>query len=411
MSEQETRSAGKVVIIGGGLAGYSAATQLRSLGHDDQIIIVDPEPALYDRPPLSKELFADGFGIDQLSFATADELAAKHIDTRLGNRVVSLDPSEARVYLDNGETIEADTVLIATGGRARQLPIPGADLDGVLTLRNYTDAVAIRDRATAGSTAVVIGAGLIGAELASSLQRFGVKVTLVDPVTTPLIPAVGELMAQHLHAMHSRYDVDVVVGVTEKIESAGDKLNVTVDGGPTLSADLVVVGVGIIPNTELAEAAGLDVDNGIIVDSHFRTSAERVFAVGDVARRRTDDGELTRREEHWEGAQLSGREAAYALLGQPLPERGAAWFWSDRHGIHLEAVGRLSGPGELVIREGTDHPAVFLVDGGLLVGAASIDDANTVRAARRLIDQRIPVSADDLADPHKPLRALLKAAR
>jgi NADPH-dependent 2,4-dienoyl-CoA reductase/sulfur reductase-like enzyme len=190
-----------------------------------------------------------------------------------------------------------------------------------------------------------------------------------------------------------------------------DGLEVVLDDGTRCAADLVVVGIGIIPNVELAESAGIEVDGGLLVSADYRTSAPDVFAAGDVIRLRGEDGALLRREEHWEAAQLSGQHAAYGMLGLEPPSRGAPWFWTDRHGIHLEAVGRLSGPGDVVVREGGDHPAVFLLDEGLLAGAAAIDDAMTVRAARRLIDQRIPVSRGELSDPSVPLRSLLKARR
>lgn len=405
-----TRDAGRVVIVGGGLAGYSAAEQLRTLGHEGSITLVDREPTTYDRPPLSKKLFDDDFAIEQLAYADAAKLAAKSIDVVFGRTVVALDPEATSVTLDDGRVLEADTVLLSTGGRARILPIPGIDLPGVQVLRTFADAVAIRERLREHTRAVVIGAGLIGAELASSLRHAGASVTLVDPATVPLVPAVGAHMAAHLHEMHAAHGIDVVVGITAGIEAEGDHLVVALDGGPRLAADVVVVGVGIVPNTDLAEAAGLDVDNGILVSADYRTSAPKVFAAGDVARTRADDGTLHRREEHWEAAQLSGQQVAHGILGLDLPARGAPWFWSDRHGVHLEATGRLSGPGEVVVREGA-HPAVFLLEDGFLAGAAAVDDNHTVRAARRLIDQRIPVTATELADPSIALRSLLRAAR
>ncbi len=405
------RDAGRVVIVGGGLAGYSAAEQLRTLGHQGSITIVDSEPASYDRPPLSKKLFDDGFTVESLAFATDEKLAAKNIKTVFGRQATSIDLDAACVTLDDGMILAADTILIATGGYARTLPIPGHDLPGVHMLRTFSDAIRIREAIRSGSSAVVIGAGLIGAELASSLRHAGADVTLVDPVAVPLANAVGEQLAALLHAMHRDHGIGIVVGTPAGIVASDGHLEVQIDDRPPLVADLVVVGVGITPNTQLAEAAGIAVDNGILVGGDYRTSADRVFAAGDVARRRDDDGTLHRRDEHWEAAQLSGQHAAYGMLGLDVPARGATWFWSDRHGIHLEATGRLTGDGEVVVREGAMHPAVFLVDDGLLVGAAAIDDNNTVRAARRLIDQRIPVTAAELADPAVPLRSLVKAAR
>lgn len=405
------RDAGRVVIVGGGLAGYSAAEQLRALGHSGPVTIIDREPASYDRPPLSKRLFDEDFTVESLAFAAGEQLAAKEIEARFGRTAIAIRPDAGEVDLDDGTVVEADTILLATGGRARALPVPGADLPGVRVLRTFDDAIGIRDAAAAGDRVVVIGAGLIGAELASSLVRHGAGVTLIDPVVTPLVPALGEPMAQHLHGMHAANGIDVVVGATERIDASGDRLLVQVAGGPAIAADLVVVGIGILPDAGLAAEAGLEVDDGVLVDAHHRTSAPGVYAAGDVARARTPDGSLLRREEHWEAAQLAGQEAAYGMLGLDAPPRGAAWFWSDRHGVHLEAVGRLSGDGDVVVRDGGAHPAVFLVSDGVLVGAAAVDDNNTVRAARRLIDQRIPVTADQLADASVSLRSLLKAAR
>ncbi|MEO6116681.1 MAG: FAD-dependent oxidoreductase [Pseudolysinimonas sp.] len=405
------RAAGRIVIVGGGIAGYSAAEQLRALGHAGTITIVDREQASYDRPPLSKKLFDDDFSLDSIAFASAEKLESRHITTHFGHAVVGMDPDAASVTLDDGTTLAADTILLATGGHARTLRIPGADLPGVLVLRTFADAVAIRERTHPGTRVAVIGAGLIGAELASSLHQVGATVTLVDPVMVPLVPAVGEVMADHLHSMHEEHGLSVVVGITAGIESVDGHLVVSIDGDPSVQADVVVVGVGIVPNTELAEAAGLDLDNGVLIDRSHQTSAEKVFATGDVARRRDENGVSHRREEHWEAAQLGGQRAAYGMLGLDIPTAGAPWFWSDRHGIHLEVAGRMTGPGDVVVRDAGAHPTVFLVHDGLLVGAAAIDDGNTVRAARRLIDQRIPITPEMLADASVPIRSLVKAAR
>lgn len=405
------RDAGRVVVVGGGLAGYSAAAELRALGHAGPIILIDPEPTAYDRPPLSKDLFADSFDLDRLAFADAETLRAKEIETLFGREVVALDAPARTVTLDDGAVLEADTILLATGGRARELPIPGAGLPGVLTLRTFADAAALRDRIRPESRVAVVGAGLIGAELASALLRAGAEVTLVDPVALPLVPAIGELMAGYLHGMHARHGIVVHVGLTSAIEESAEGLTIVLGDGTRIDADTVVVGIGIVPNSELAARAGIATDNGILVDGRYETSAPGVYAAGDAARTREADGTLHRREEHWEAAQLSGKDAAAAILGREPQVRGAGWFWSDRHGIHLEAVGRLSGSGEIVVREGVEHPAVFLIEDGLLVGAASIDDNLTVRAARRLIDQRVPVSAAELADPSVALRSLLRAVR
>lgn len=408
------RDAGRVVIVGGGLAGYSAADALRELGHPASITIIDREPMLYDRPPLSKDFLTGRIGREGLAFSSETRLAERAITVVSGTEAVDLDVAGARpaVVLSDGTVLEADTVLLATGGRARRLSLPGAEDHRVLVLRTLADAEALRDAARPGARVLIVGAGLIGAEIASALRELGAQVTLVDPVEVPLVPAVGETVAALLHGMHSDRGIRVVHGGIDAV-TPGDVLTVQLSNGERIDVDLMLVGVGIEPNTELAAGAGLDVDNGVLIDSHHRTSSPGVYAAGDSARHRDPDGTLRRREEHWEAAQLGGRAAAAAMLGLEPSAPGAPWFWTDRHGAHLEAVGRLTGPGETVIRPGgpAGIPTVFLVDDGLLVGAVTVDDSMTVRAARRLIDQRIPVSADELADPSVSVRGMLRATR
>ncbi|MGN6218752.1 MAG: NAD(P)/FAD-dependent oxidoreductase [Microbacterium sp.] len=402
------REAGRVVVVGGGVAGLSAARSLRTLGHAGRVTLVDPEPCAYDRPPLSKKLFDPDFGLDTVTLADDAALERLGIASRFGRRAVGIDAEAGSVLLDSGETLAADTILLATGGRARMPRIPGIESSAVHVLRTFADAQRLREAVRPESRVVVVGAGLIGAELASSLRGRGSAVTLVDPVETPLVPAVGEAMAAALHAMHEPRGVVVVQGLVERIEGEQGGAAVVLVDGRRIEGDVVVVGIGIEPRDDLARAAGLEVGGGIAVDEEYQTSAANVFAAGDVALRAVAGG-AARREEHWEAAQLSGEHAAYAMLGLPVPERGAAWFWSDRHGVHLEAVGRMTGPGTVVLRASSGRLAVFLVDDGRLVGAAALDEPMTVRAARRLIDQRVPVAASDLADPAVTLRSLLRA--
>lgn len=413
-----TRDPGAVVIVGGGLAGYTAAIQLRRLGHQSAITVVDAEPAAYDRPPLSKRLLDDDFSIGELAFATAGELGAQGIVTRFRRSARSIDPERLTVTLDDGDVLEADTVLLATGGRPRRLRVPGADRPEVFVLRTIADAAAIRGQVRAGTRVSIIGAGLIGAELASSLSRAGALVSLIDPVEVPLEAAMGPLLARELHLLHRTAGVelhrDVIAAIepTNDVDYAAGTVDVVLDGGGRVRSELVIVGIGIVPNTRLAADAGLTVADGIVVGEDLQTSAPGVYAAGDVAVRRLPDGTLARREEHWEAAQLSGQQAAHGMMGLPVPTRGAPWFWTDRYGVHVEVVGRLSGSGEAIVREdGGGRRAFFLIEEGLLVGAAAIDDPNTVRAARRLIDQRVPVDARLLGDPDIAVRSLLTATR
>lgn len=399
-----------VVIVGGGLAGFTTATALRDGGFAEPITIVESEPASYDRPPLSKSAFAAGLGIEAIAFADVERFRQLAIDTRFGRTAVSIDPDAGTVVLDDGTVLSAARIVLATGGVPRRPACEPSGTRLVSVLRTFADAQRIRALATPGSRAIVAGGGLVGAELTAQLRALGVGVTLVDRNEVPMIPAFGETLARHLHAMHAAHGVDVRIAALEAIEERGDVVVATLSDGSVVQADQLVAGLGITAASRLAEAAGLRVEDGIVVDREHRTSHPRVFAAGDAARF-DGPGGLERREEHWEAAELAGRETAAAILGQPPLTRGARWFWSDRYGVHVEVVGRLVGGGAEIVRETGEHPTVFRVDGGLLVGAASVDDPMTVKAARRIIDQAIPVTPEQLADPSISLRSLLRPSR
>ena len=339
-----------------------------------------------------------------LEFATRQDLLAKEIDVMCGRAVVSI---EGGVVLDDGTVLSADAVVLATGGRPRLLSFAGSDAPIVHTLRTFGDAQRIRAVARAGGRVLVVGAGLIGAELTSSLRSLGVDVTLIDPVEVPLVPAAGEPIARRLHAMHAEQGVDVRVGSIREVAGVAGGYTALLDDGTQIAVEAVIIGAGMIPNDELAASAGLAVDGGVIVDEHHR-AADGVYAIGDAARVRGSDGELRRREEHWEAAQHDAEELAALFTGQEKPPRSASWWWSDRYDAHVEGVGRMTGSGTSVIRS---ESVVFHIDDGLLVGAVSINDSLAVRAARRMIDQRIPVRAADLADPSVSLRDLVRLSR
>jgi 3-phenylpropionate/trans-cinnamate dioxygenase ferredoxin reductase component len=221
---------------------------------------------------------------------------------------------------------------------------------------------------------------------------------------------VGPELARRLHDMHAEYGIKVVTGIPTSItvDEAGHHVEMGEHG--TIDADVVLVGIGIVPDTSLAESAGLDTDNGILVDGSQRTSHPNVYAAGDSARTRLADGTLLRRAEHWEHAMFAGETTAAALLGQDLPVHGVSWFWSDRHGVHVEGVGSMAAEGTTILREVGGKPAIALrVDAeGYLVGCAAVDGGLAVRAARRIIDRRILVDRDKLADPSIDLKKLAR---
>ncbi|ASN50862.1 NAD(P)/FAD-dependent oxidoreductase [Sinomonas sp. R1AF57] len=398
-----------VTIVGGGLAGFTTAKELRSRAFTGAITIVDPEGLPYDRPPLSKGYLLGARGAEAIQLSKAEWFAENRVDVVSGT-VVELRPDQGEVVLEDGRTIAAAAIVLATGGAARRLPIPGGDLDSVLELRSREDADRLRAQLQPGTRLAVIGAGLIGAEVASSALRLGAEVTLIDPVDPPLAPAVGPELARRLHDMHAAEGIRVVTGLPTGITRDGGEHRVRLASGETVAADVVLAGIGIVPRMALAEAAGLAVDDGVLVDESQRTAHPRVYAVGDVARTRLPDGTLMPRAEHWEHAMNTGTTAAAALLGHERPEHGASWFWSDRHGVHVEGVGSMTAEGTTVLREVDGVPTVaFRIDpDGYLVGCAAVDGGTAVRAARRMIDRRIKADPADLANPAVSLRTLAR---
>lgn len=428
-------AAGSVAIVGGGVAGFTVAQELRSRGFDGEITMVEPGGLPYDRPPLSKDYLLGAQTLEQIQFQPREWFAENRV-TLIEDSAVAVDANEQpTVRLSSGDAVAADRIVLATGGAARKLPVPGGELPEVLELRTRADADRLRDSVGEGTRIVVVGAGLIGAEAASTLLALGADVTLVEPAQPPLVPAVGPVLAEYLHAMHAECGIDVIHAAPARIELDGTELDgaervVTLTDGTQLRADQVLVGIGITPNTALAEAMGLEVNDGVVVDERQQTSNPAVFAVGDAARMRTDAGELLPRAEHWENAMHSGARAAAAILGQDIPQQGAPWFWSDRHGVHVEGVGSLvpqpvahpaphpeagaADSAQYIHRfneDGTPQATFLLNPDGTMAGCAAVDGGMTVRAARRIIDQGIVVPADALADPSVPLRRLARPPR
>lgn len=390
-------------IIGAGPAGFSAAAELRRRGFPGRIQLLDPDGLPYDRPPLSKAYLAGG---SATALAEDSWYQANAVEVVSGT-AVQLHPDSGTVVLAGGEEIQADAVLLATGGTARTLPVPGAEL--LHTLRTRADADALRGRLGAGKRLAIIGAGLIGAEVAATAAAAGTAVVLIDPVPVPMVPAMGPEAAAYLHSLHARNGVETLTALPVDAVPDGAGLAVLLEDGSAVAADTVLAAVGMVPDTALAEAAGLEVDDGIVVDSAGHTSHPRVYAAGDAVRLRSG-GHLERRAEHWDAAVRSGQAAAAGILGQEPPEAAVPWFWTDRYGIHAEAVGSMTRSGSSVERgiPGPGYMVFRVSEDGTLAGAAGIDAGNSMRAARRLIALGKPVDAAALADPKVDLRRLLR---
>lgn len=403
-----------VGIIGGGIGGFTTAQELRRRGFDGALTIIDPQGVPYDRPPLSKHYLAGGYDPARLGFVEPEWYAGSDVTlvTARAERVLT---NEGAVLLDNGHRLAADALVLATGGVPRRLPARGGDAGGLLVLRTRDDADRLRARLQAGGSLAILGAGLIGAEVASTAASLGVATTLIDPTPVPLSSALGPDVAGALHAMHATAGIETLTAAVSQVSRRSDGFVLDLDGGPgagrrRIGADTVLVAVGIEAETGLAESAAVDVDQGVLVDEHQRTTNPAIFAVGDSARTRRADGSLVRRHEHWESAMREAQTAAAAIVGDDPPIHGAPWFWSDRHGVHVEVTGEMMGPGRDVLRrvEGSLQMAFRLTPDGHLAGCAAIDHSLGVRAARRIIDRRLVVDPAQLADPATPVKKLAR---
>lgn len=391
----------RIVVVGGGISGVSTVAALRSGGFDGDLTLVDAGEFPYDRPPLSKDLLKGAKNLDDIALQPRCWYEDKLVRLIPRTTVTALRADIGGVELGDGTTLRADRVVLATGGSAARPSIPGVDSPLVHVVRTVEDVDRLRCAMMPGARVLVVGAGLIGAEVASTAVDMECDVVLVDPVLPPLISVVGPEVASWLHDLHARRGVRTV---HTRIESfVDDGLHVEVPGIGVF--DVVVLGLGMIPDTELARAAGLDVGRGVLVDRCQVTSNPAVLAVGDSARVRggTPAG-------HWESAQHGGQRAATTMLGLPAPQATAPWFWTDRHHRHVEVVGKVAGAGTNVVRGlfGVPPFSVFGLRGDRVVGAVAVDDPISARAARRLIDRGVAVDRADLADSAADLRKLLR---
>jgi 3-phenylpropionate/trans-cinnamate dioxygenase ferredoxin reductase subunit len=400
-----------ILIVGASAAGVSAARTLRAKGFEGDVVLIDADPNLpYERPPLSKRVLEEP-GVTHADFPllTAEQAQALRLDLRLGHRVERLDANALTLTLAGGETLSGQAILLATGGRARRLPLQGAELAGVHVIRSFADADALRADLSQAETVAVVGGGLIGTEAAVAIARTGKRVAWIDGAQKPLAHIFPTAIADHLVSAHLAAGLTLHVGVRIKqfFSVGGRVAGVELEGGETIPADVVILGVGMAPEDGLARAAGLEVSNGVHVDQDQRTSAAGVFAAGDVAAFIDEASGLRKRHEHWRAAEAQGANAAHAILGLALTTPTVPWFWSDQGAHHVEMAGHRTG--DAVTRPGGKGPIVFELDGDRVACVASVNEPNAVRIGLRLIQSGRPMDRAVLADPTSDLRALLTA--
>jgi 3-phenylpropionate/trans-cinnamate dioxygenase ferredoxin reductase subunit len=398
---------GPVVVVGAGLGGATVAGSLREQGYEGELVLIGEEPMPpYERPPLSKEYLRGESGHHLVR--PAEWYAEHEVDARFGVRAERLIAAERVVVLGDGERVAFDQAVIATGARNRHFDWPGLDLPGVHDLRFAPDADAIRADSQAGTKAVLVGMGFIGAEVAASLRALGVEVTVVEFFRRPLERVLGPELGAAIEALHRDHGVEMIFGdAAERFEGRGRFEAVVTKQGRRVEADFAVVGVGVEPVTEIAAAGGVPVDNGIPVDATLRTAVEGVWAIGDVARHdHPVFGSI--RVEHFDNALKMGEHVARNLLGAGEVFDDAHWFWSDQYDAQIEMAGFALEWDTTIVRGSIEDRsfAAFLLKDGRLLSTFSMNWKRDVRRSMPLIKMQAHPDPTLLADPEFDLRTL-----
>jgi 3-phenylpropionate/trans-cinnamate dioxygenase ferredoxin reductase subunit len=398
------------VIAGASLAGAKAAETLRSEGFDGRVVLIGTElERPYERPPLSKDYLRGESGREQVYVHEEGFYAEHEIELRLGVTVTHLDPSSRLLALDDGDPLRYDRLLLTTGSEPRRLSIPGAELDGVHYLRSVGDSDALRERLDRGGSVVVVGAGWIGAEVAASARQRGLDVTIVEPQSVPLERALGAELGAVYRDIHADHGVRLLLETgVEAFEGGAAVERVRTSDGQELACDFVVVGVGIEPRTQLASAAGLAVDDGVLVDEHLQSIVPGVFAAGDVANAWHPFYRERIRVEHWANALNQGPAAARNMLDRREPYDTIPYFFSDQYDVGMEYAGHASTWDRIVFRgdpASREFIAFWLVADRVVAGM-NVNVWDVTDHIQRLIRERVSVDDRRLADTDVPLEAL-----
>jgi 3-phenylpropionate/trans-cinnamate dioxygenase ferredoxin reductase component len=397
-------------IIGTGQAGFQAAASLRQEGFGGRIVVIGEEPVPpYQRPPLSKSYLAGDSGLDELWLRPESFYTTHEIEVLAGESVTAIDRRDRRLRLGSGGEVSWDHLVLATGARFRPLAVAGAELDGVLPLRTLADADMLRERLADVQQVVVIGAGFIGLEFASVAIAHGAAVHIVEITQQAMGRVVSAATSRFFTDAHISWGsrISFGTGVTRILGANGRATGIETTDGQRLPADLVLICIGVIPNTELASAAGLTVDNGIVVDEHLATDDPAVFAIGDCANFPTPFAVGRVRLESVQNAVDQGRAVAVHIAGKPAVYDKVPWFWSDQGNLKLQIAGITQGHDASVERgdPADGHFSVFCYRGGRLIGVESVNRAADHAIARRLLAGDPELAPEQAADESYDLRA------
>jgi 3-phenylpropionate/trans-cinnamate dioxygenase ferredoxin reductase component len=401
-----------IVMIGGGLASAKAAESLREAGYDGRLTLIAEEAHRpYERPPLSKGVLAGTVTPDTVYVHDAGFYAARDIDLLTGDAVSDIDRHAGKVTTRSGQALPFDRLLLATGARPRQLPLPERDPDGVATLRTLDDARALARRLRESGHVTVVGAGWIGCEVAAAACELGAEVTMIDPSDTPLRRVLGARIGRVFADLHLDHGVELRLGVGV-VDARGDERveQLALSDGTTVDTDFVVVGIGAVPRTELAEHAGLTVHDGIVVDATLSSSDPRIFAAGDVARAWHPRYGRHVRIEHWANALNQGEAAAANLLGAGQAYDRLPYFFSDQYDLGMEYVGHATEQQPVVFRgtPATREFIAFWLADQRVTAAMHANVWGVVDDLKALIQSAEPVDPTRLADPHVPLADVIE---
>jgi 3-phenylpropionate/trans-cinnamate dioxygenase ferredoxin reductase component len=405
----------RVIIIGAGQGGGETAQRLRQGGFAGDITLIGEEPcAPYQRPPLSKTYLKGELSMDRLLLRPASVYSEEHISFVAPLKAVWIDRANKRVRLEGGRELPYDALVIATGARPRRLPLVGADLEGVHLFRTAADVDAIRPRFTPDAKLVVIGAGFIGLEVAAVARQCGLHVTVVETAVRPLARVTSPEVAGFFLDEHTRQGVRFVLGGQPAVLKGEDHVTaVCLADGMEIKADLVIAGIGVTPETTLAQQCGLTVEDGVVTDRQCRTSDPAIFAIGDCARRpMVHYGDTVRRLESVHNAVEGAKVVAATILGQTHTEE-APWFWSDQYDLKLQIAGLFQGYDHVVFRGVMADRAfaAFYYKGDRLIAVDAVNRPGEYLGAKMLIQTGRTVAPNVLEDASRPMKEIVAAAR
>ena len=407
--------ASRIVVIGGGQAGAQALQSLRRGGYAGALTLVGDEPALpYQRPPLSKAYMKGEMTEERLYFRPAPWYQDQDIEVILSTPAKSIDRANRTVELAHGGHLDYDALIIATGSRPRVLPIKGATLHGVHDLRDLSDVERIRPNMVAGRKMVIVGAGYIGLEAAAVARQMGLDVTVLEMAPRVLARVTSPVMSEFFETEHRAQGVQILTEARlDHLDGNDDKVTAAIlADGTRIDADIVLVGIGILPNEELAREAGIACNNGILVDRDARTSDPRVFAAGDCASRPLVHYGRSGRLESVHNAIEQGKLAAAAILGKPRPAEDCPWFWSDQYDLKLQIAGLSQDYDEIVVRgDPKDRKfAAFYLRNGTLIAVDAINSPPEFLASKKLIMSGAKLAPEMLGDTSISMKDIAAAA-